>query len=107
MPCNFNCQGLSNELSHSQNGRNGPIAPGSGKQTYGILRPILAVSKIQDLRLPCQQFVASSQTIGKKVHPKAEFSRVQDFGSKVEFLADVMCESWTVKVAIFSPNNQF
>ena len=45
--------------------------------------------------------------VGYRTTGKANFSRVQDFGSKVEFLADVMCESWTVKVAIFSPNDQF
>ena len=34
---------------------------------------------------------------------EAKFSRVQDFGSKVEFLADIMCEFRTVKVAGFTP----
>ena len=33
--CNFNCQGLSNELSNSQNGRSGGIALGFGNRTYG------------------------------------------------------------------------
>ena len=57
-------------------------------------------SELRDFRLlpfVCVEIFTFEVNVGK-----AKFSRVQDLGSKVEFLADVMCKFRTVKVATFS-----